>query len=248
MAIDVKLNIFEGPLDLLLHLIEKNKVDIYDIPISDITEQYLEYIRAMEEENLDVMSEFLVMAATLLKIKAKMLLPTKEEEEEEGDPREELVRRLIEYKIYKYASYELRHQELEAEKSFFKKQYIPEEVLAYKEEIDPMEIVGNVSIRQLGEVFQFVMRKRESKLDPIRSQFGEIRQDEMKLEDKIEEIGNYIKLHKQVRFYQLLEKQRSKEALVVTFLSILELMKVGRIKAEQKSIGDDIMIETLEWK
>ena len=90
-AIDIKLNVFEGPLDLLLHLIEKNKVDIYDIPISEITEQYLAYIREMEEEDLDVMSDFLVMAATLLRIKAKMLLPAKEDDEEEGDPREELV-------------------------------------------------------------------------------------------------------------------------------------------------------------
>ena len=101
MGIDIKVNAFEGPLDLLLHLIEKNKVDIYDIPISEITSQYLDYIRSMEEEDLDVLSDFLVMAATLLKIKAKMLLPVNEEEEEEGDPREELVRRLIEYKIYK---------------------------------------------------------------------------------------------------------------------------------------------------
>ena len=118
MGIDIKINAFEGPLDLLLHLIEKNKVDIYDIPISEITSQYLDYIRSMEEEDLDVMSDFLVMAATLLKIKAKMLLPVNEEEEEEGDPREELVRRLIEYKIYKYASLQLKEREMTAEKSF----------------------------------------------------------------------------------------------------------------------------------
>ena len=97
-AIDVKLNVFEGPLDLLLHLIEKNKVNIYDIPIVTITEQYLEYVNNMEEEDLDVMSEFLVMAATLIKIKSRMLLPKDEEtEEDEEDPREELVRRLLEY-------------------------------------------------------------------------------------------------------------------------------------------------------
>lgn len=119
MGIDIKINVFEGPLDLLLHLIEKNKVDIYDIPISEITSQYLSYIRSMEEEELDVMSEFLVMAATLLKIKAKMLLPAGEEEEEEGDPREELVRRLIEYKIYKYASLQLKEREMAAEKKLF---------------------------------------------------------------------------------------------------------------------------------
>lgn len=108
-AIDVKLNVFEGPLDLLLHLIEKNKVNIYDIPIVTITEQYLEYVNNMEEEDLDVMSEFLVMAATLIKIKSKMLLPKDEEDpEDEEDPREELVRRLLEYKMYKYAAGERR--------------------------------------------------------------------------------------------------------------------------------------------
>ena len=121
-AIDVKLNVFEGPLDLLLHLIEKNKVNIYDIPIVTITEQYLEYVNNMEEEDLDVMSEFLVMAATLIKIKSRMLLPKDEEtEEDEEDPREELVRRLLEYKMYKYAAGELKDLELEGNKAFFKK-------------------------------------------------------------------------------------------------------------------------------
>ena len=108
-ALDVKLNVFEGPLDLLLHLIEKNKVQIFDIPIVTITDQYIEYINNMEEEDLDVMSEFLVMAATLIRIKSKMLLPKDEEvSEEEEDPRDELVRRLLEYKMYKYAACELK--------------------------------------------------------------------------------------------------------------------------------------------
>ena len=113
-AIDVKLNVFEGPLDLLLHLIEKNKVNIYDIPIVTITEQYLDYVNHMEEEDLDVMSEFLVMAATLIRIKSKMLLPkVTEDDEEEEDPRDELVRRLLEYKMYKYAASELKDLELD---------------------------------------------------------------------------------------------------------------------------------------
>ena len=113
-AIDVKLNVFEGPLDLLLHLLEKNKVNIYDIPIVTITEQYLDYVNHMEEEDLDVMSEFLVMAATLIRIKSKMLLPkVTEDDEEEEDPRDELVRRLLEYKMYKYAASELKDLELD---------------------------------------------------------------------------------------------------------------------------------------
>lgn len=109
MAIPIKINVFEGPLDLLLHLIEKNKIDIYDIPIVEITDQYMEYIHGMETEDLGTMSEFLVMAATLLDIKCKMLLPRQVNEEgEEEDPREELVQKLLEYKMYKYMSYELK--------------------------------------------------------------------------------------------------------------------------------------------
>ena len=223
MGIDIKVNAFEGPLDLLLHLIEKNKVDIYDIPISEITSQYLDYIRSMEEEDLDVMSDFLVMAATLLKIKAKMLLPVKEEEEEEGDPREELVRRLIEYKIYKYASLQLKEREMTAEKSFFRSPDIPPQVLAYREEIDPVQMLSEVTLQRISEVFQFVMRKRQDKLDPIRSEFGEIKQEEIKLEDKITEVYNYIIQYKEVNFYDLLNEQETKEAVIVTFLAVLEL-------------------------
>ena len=115
MAIPVKLPVFEGPLDLLLHLIDKNKIDIYDIPIVEITDQYLEYIHQMEREDLDIMSEFMVMAATLLDIKCRMLLPKEVNEEgEEEDPRAELVQQLLEYKMYKYMSYELRDRMNEA--------------------------------------------------------------------------------------------------------------------------------------
>ena len=115
MALSVKLEVFEGPLDLLLHLIEKNKVDIYDIPIVVITAQYLEYIRQMQTQDMNVMSEFLVMAATLLDIKCRMLLPKEVNEEgEEEDPRAELVQRLLEYKMYKYMSYELKDRQVDA--------------------------------------------------------------------------------------------------------------------------------------
>ena len=243
MGIDIKVNAFEGPLDLLLHLIEKNKVDIYDIPISEITSQYLDYIRSMEEEDLDVMSDFLVMAATLLKIKAKMLLPVKEEEEEEGDPREELVRRLIEYKIYKYASLQLKEREMMAEKSFFRSPDIPPQVLAVEYLV---QMLSEVTLQRISEVFQFVMRKRQDKLDPIRSEFGEIKQEEIKLEDKITEVYNYIIQYKEVNFYDLLNEQETKEAVIVTFLAVLELMKTGKIYVQQENIEDDIFIRALE--
>ena len=132
MSLNVKLQVFEGPLDLLLHLIEKNKVDIYDIPISMITEQYLEYIQKMREEDLNVASEFLVMAATLLSIKSKMLLPVEVNEEgEEEDPRAELVEKLIEYKMYKYMSFELKDMQIDACRTWFKGATLPEEIADY---------------------------------------------------------------------------------------------------------------------
>ena len=115
MGIPVKLQVFEGPLDLLLHLIDKNKIDIYDIPIVEITNQYMEYIREMEKEDLNIMSEFLVMAATLLDIKCRMLLPKEVNEEgEEEDPRQELVAQLLEYKMYKYIAFELKDRQYDA--------------------------------------------------------------------------------------------------------------------------------------
>ena len=246
MAIPVKLPVFEGPLDLLLHLIDKNKIDIYDIPIVEITNQYMEYIREMEKSySMESMSEFLVMAATLLKIKSKMLLPQPEKEEEE-DPREELVRRLTEYKIYKYASLQLKEREMAAEKSFFRSPDIPPQVLAYREEIDPVQMLSEVTLQRISEVFQFVMRKRQDKLDPIRSEFGEIKQEEIKLEDKITEVYNYIIQYKEVNFYDLLNEQETKEAVIVTFLAVLELMKTGKIHVQQENIEDDIFIRTLE--
>ena len=120
MGIPVKLEVFEGPLDLLLHLIDKNKIDIYDIPIVEITNQYMEYIRGMQKEDLNVMSEFLVMAATLLDIKCKMLLPKEVNEEgEEEDPRKELVEQLLQYKMYKYMAYELKDRQSDAEQVLF---------------------------------------------------------------------------------------------------------------------------------
>ena len=132
MAISVKLQAFEGPLDLLLHLIEKNKVDIYDIPISLITEQYLEYIDALKDEDMDIASEFLVMAATLLDIKCRMLLPKEENEDgQEEDPRQELVEKLIEYKLYKYMSYELKDRQIDANRNLYKEPSIPDEIKNY---------------------------------------------------------------------------------------------------------------------
>lgn len=242
-----KINEFEGPLDLLLHLIEKNKFNIFDIPIVEITEQYLAYVNEMHETDLDVMSEFLVMAATLISIKAKMLLPKQEEEEEEEeDPRAELVRRLLEYKMYKYASYELKDMELDAEKAYFKNATIPKEVLEYKEDIDPAEVVGDVTLAMLNEIFNQVIKRTVDRVDPIRSKFGTIEKEEVRIEDKMEEIRLSMRGLKGINFRTLLEVQASKINVIVTFLAILELMKVGDIVIRQSELFGDIIIDSLD--
>ena len=246
MAIPVKLEVFEGPLDLLLHLIEKNKIDIYDIPIALITEQYMDYLKAMEKQDLDNMSEFLVMAATLLKIKSRMLLPQEEtEEEEQEDPRQELVERLLEYKMYKYMSLELRDRHTDADKMMFKKSTLPPEVADFKEEINLEELIGDLTLSKLNDIFQSVMKKQVDKIDPVRSKFGKIEKEEVNLSKKMRYVQEYGLANKKFSFRKLLEEQSDKMDLIVTFLCVLELMKMGRVSIVQEEIFDDILIEYL---
>lgn len=247
MAISVKLEVFEGPLDLLLHLIDKNKVDIYDIPIVEITEQYLDYIKQMETEDMNVMSEFLVMAATLIDIKCRMLLPREVNEEgEEEDPRTELVEQLLEYKMCKYMSYELKDRMLEAERSLYKKPSLPKEVSEYRQPVDYEELIGDMTLARLHEIFKYVMKRQEDKIDPVRSTFGKIEKDEIDMDAKTLYIEDYIKSHKTFSFRKLLEKQSSKMEVIVTFLVILEMMKIGKIGIKQEDTFADIIITSNE--
>ncbi len=247
MDLTFKLQAFEGPLDLLLHLIEKNKVDIYDIPIVLITEQYLEYIKQMDTQDLDVMSEFLVMAATLLDIKCKMLLPKEiNEDGEEEDPRAELVQKLIEYKMYKYMAFELRDKQIDAGKNVFKAPTMPKEVADYSQPIDYDSLVGDMDLAKLNQIFKSIIKKQEDKVDPLRSQFGKIEKDEINMEEKTVYIEEYVKAHKRFSFRNLLEAQPTKMEVVVTFLVILELMKIGKIMIMQEGIFDDILITAKE--
>lgn len=247
MEISYKLESFEGPLDLLLHLIEKNKVNIYDIPIAMITDQYLEYVKHMEEESLDVVSEFLVMAATLLDIKARMLLPKEVNEEgEEEDPRAELVARLLEYKTYKYMSLELKDMELDAEKIFYKPPTIPKEVEKYEQPVDLDKLLDGVTLAKLQQIFQSVMKRQKDKIDPVRSTFGTIKKEPVSLEQKIAAVMGYARKHRKFSFRGMLSKQKDRTEVVVTFLALLELMKVGKIHLTQENLFDDMMIETLE--
>lgn len=246
MGIPVKLPVFEGPLDLLLHLIDKNKIDIYDIPIVEITNQYLDYIRQMERQDLNIMSEFMVMAATLIDIKCRMLLPKEVNEEgEEEDPRDELVQQLLEYKMYKYMSFELRERMSEAVRCVYRRPELPDEVKQYKTPIDTEELVGDLNLAKLHNIFQAVMRRQEDKIDPIRSKFGKIEKEEVSLPEKMTYVETFAKKQRRFRFRDLLELQNSKTQVVVTFLAILELMKTGLIRISQEHIFEDILIEAI---
>lgn len=245
MDMTVKLQVFEGPLDLLLHLLDKNKVNIYDIPIVEITNQYMDYIAEMKRQDLNVMSEFLVMAATLIDIKSRMLLPKKEtEESEEEDPRAELVQQLLEYKMYKCMASELRDRQVDAQRILFKEPTIPDEVAAYEAPIDLEELVSDMTLAKLNHIFKSIMKKQADKVDPIRSKFGKIEKEEVSLSDKMSYLEEYCKTHQNFSFRNLLEAQASKMEIIVTFLAVLELMKVGKISISQAYTFDDIQIQS----
>lgn len=247
MGISYKLDNFEGPLDVLLHLIDKNKVNIYDIPIVMITEQYLDYVNHMETEDLNIVSEFLVMAATLIDIKARMLLPRETNAEgEEEDPRAELVARLLEYKYYKYMSLELRDREVDADRLFYKDPSVPPEVAGYEPPVDLDKLLDGLTLAKLQEIFRAVTKRKSDRVDPIRSRFGNIRKEAVSLEDKIKSVMDYAREHRKFSFRGLLERQSDRTFVVVTFLALLELMKIGKIRLTQEHLFEDMLIETLE--
>lgn len=247
IELEVKLDAFEGPLDLLLHLIEKNKVDIYDIPIVEITEQYLDCVSKMPKDDLDLASEFLVMAATLIDIKSRMLLPKEVDENgEEIDPRAELVEKLIEYKMYKYAAGELRDMQVYAGKSLYKDPTVPEEVKKYEPPVDLDKLLSDVDLSKLNDIFQMVLKRQMDKIDPVRSKFGKIEMEEVSLPDKMDFVTDALKKRKRCSFKQLLEQQSSKMEVIVSFLAVLELIKIGKIEVHQEKTFDDIYIDSIE--
>lgn len=244
MDIEVKLDAFEGPLDLLLHLIEKNKVDIYDIPIVEITSQYLDYISKMNREDLDSMSSFLVMAATLLDIKSRMLLPVEEDEEEADDPRTDLVNQLLQYKMYKYAAQELKDRWMTAGKRAFRVADFPKEVREYREPVDLDRMTEDHDLAELHRIFLSVIRRQNDKIDPIRSGFGKIEREELSVEDRTQDLQKFAREHKKFSFRGLLKQQSTKNEIIVTFLAVLEMVKSGEIRVSQERLFDDIQIES----
>ncbi len=230
MSYKVKLDIFEGPLDLLLYLIKKSEFDIFDIPIAVITEQYLEYIKLMKELNLDVAGEFLVMAATLMQIKSKMLLPSGgegEDEEEQEDPRAELVRRLLEYQQYKEAASQLQEGEL-LERDVFARKFTPEEL---REQI-VTETMIEASTYDLVEAFRRILKEVPEDL------VQEITLDKLSVAEKIHQLLDMLTAAKSLTFQSLFTPVSSKSEIIITFLAILELMRLRLIRAYQgKSFG-----------
>ena len=243
--LNVKVEAFEGPMDLLLHLIAKNKIDIYDIPIAELTDQYLDYVRGMQQQDLDIASEFLVMAATLLRIKARMLLPENPDGEElTEDPRADLVDQLLAYKMYKSLSAALRVRYEGSDRTVFGTHRMPAEVLSYEEPVDLDDLTAGWDLRRLEAVFQSVMRRAADKKDPIRSQFRSIKKEPVSMETVTRHVEDYARTHKRFSFRSLLKRQSSRAELVAVFLVILEYMKTDKITISQEKLFDDIRIES----
>ncbi len=240
--VSFSLEAFEGPLDLLIHLIEKNKVNIYDIPIAMITDQYMEYVSEMQRLQMDNISEFMVMAAYLLKIKSQMLLPAPAAEEE-GDPRAELVERLLEHKMYQHASRELKDRQVDAARHLYREADVPAEVAAYEEEIKAEDVIGDLPLSELSRIFRDIMKRQDAKIDPIRASFGRIEKEEVNFRDKVMKIQEYGLEHRHFSFRKLLEKAADRIEVIVTFLGILELIHLGRVLIRQNRLFDDFEID-----
>ena len=237
-----RLQAYEGPLDLLLSLIRKNKVNIYDIPIAAILEQYMEVLSDMENMDLEVSSEFLVLAATLLNIKSRMLLPKtpNEEDEEEGDPREELVRRLVEYQKYKEASLFLEENHGRGYSSFFK---LPDAIEPPEREFDTV----NLTIENLMLAFSAAFSRVERRLPPPRAAFhGIVAREKVSVHKMISNVWQRLVFGMKCKFIDIFKECNSRAEVVATFLAVLELVKLKKINVDYVKSDADFMIEKLD--
>jgi len=226
MGYEIKLDIFEGPLDLLLFLIKKNEIDIYNIPIALITEQYLEYLDKMRSLNLDLAGEYLVLAATLLHIKSKTLLPVEEDDhdEDEPDPRAELVRQLLEYQIYKEAASQLDTRPL-LDRDVFTRSVMAEAL----SDQDDQEMAVELSVFDLVDAFYKIVSTME------KGELLEIDMEKMSLAERMNEIMDNLAEKRNLTFMELLGEHANRRMLIYTFLAILELMRQRMIRIYQAS-------------
>ena len=225
----IKLDIFEGPLDLLLHLIKKNEIDIYNIPIALITEQYIRYLNMIKSLNLDLAGEYLVMAATLIHIKSKLLLPVPEEpseEDAEEDPRFELVKQLLEYQTFKEAAANLEKRPLLERDVFVRSAPIPAEI--EKQDVEEDELI-EANIFELIEAFHLLVSRIDKK------ELLEIDLETLSLTDIINDVMERLTRDKNLTFDELIGEKKGRRNIIYTFLAILELIKLKMIKAYQTS-------------
>jgi len=235
MSYKLKLDIFEGPLDLLLYLIKKNDLDICDIPIAEVTEQYLEYIEMMKMLDLEVVGEFLVMAATLIQIKSRMLLPPDpcKEDEEEEDPRDELVKRLQEYKIFKEIAEQLKIKEQERQKLYPRQ--LDEETKKELHE-DAKEVYFEANLFDLIAAFSKALAKFKDQ------EVYEVEQEEFTVEDKIHTILHFLLKKTSMLLTDFFVSSRNKMEVIVTFMAVLELIRLKEIRVVQKRLFSDIEV------
>ena len=237
----IKIDNFEGPLDLLCHLIDKNKMDIYDINISQITDQYLEYINQMEEINLDITSEFLVMASTLLYLKSKHLLP-KQQEDEEEIKEEELIRRIIEYKKYKEITKKFKENFLEFSKRFYKNE---EEI-----ELPKQKIEKEYDSNTIPDIYRKLIQKNADKINENASNIEKIAITETySVGNTVKEMYRALIKYKKFTFNKLFSvKKRNKREVVTAFSGLLEMSRRNKIITEQENLFGDIEVEKNKMK
>ena len=238
----VKLDSFSGPLDLLYHLIEKNEIDIYDIPIAALTDQYIEFISREENRNMDGMSEFVLMAATLIEIKSRMLLPKPAENEDEADPREELVQKLLEYKRFKGITETLAMKGEEASRTLFRERDPIIDELMKAVEPDVEESLNGLTMDDLYRAFRDVMIRREKKADRVRSGFSSVKRDSFTVDEKITALKGALRRSGSVKFYDMFGEDSSREEILVTFLALLELIRRHNVSVSQEDAFGEIMI------
>lgn len=239
---EVKLDAFEGPLALLMHLIERSEIDIYDIPIAELTDQYMAVIKTYPGD-MDGMSEFILMAATLLEIKSRMLLPKppSPSDEEGEDPRETLVRKLLEYKRCQTLA-----EHLKSNTAPGMRVVRAGERKSYHSVPGTDVLMGDVSLEMLQQLFTEVIRRRELRIDHVRAHYGDMPRERFTMEEKIVHIERYLKRRGRFSLTELFEACATRGEMVVTFLALLELIRVGKLRVKQNKAFGDIDCETRE--
>jgi segregation and condensation protein A len=233
MSYKVKLELFEGPLDLLLYLVKKDHLNIYDIPMAAVTEQYMRYLELMKLLDLNIAGEFLVMAATLLQIKSKMLLPADETQQvvEEEDPRAELIKRLLEYEKFKEIAETLRQKEV-SQQEIFKRPKVESEA----------DIPTEAGQYFEASIFDLINAFSKALEDVPKDMFYEVIKDEFTIEEKVHQILHLLLVEPSVKISQLFARAKHKIEVIVTFLAILELIRMKEIVARQKGLFDEVEV------